>query len=375
MVKENKKYPLKVMYLIDKYVDPYAGTEKQLQYLLKNMNRLVIEPSLTLFRSSSYIETHVFPCKVNILGISKLLSAMAVLKIISFGIKIKRDGYSIVHIFFNDPSILSPIFLKLCGLKVIISRRDMGFWYTETTLAILRINRYFIDAAITNCKAVSQITYEKEFVPKDKIHVIYNGVEFPPLESENERSKINSMGFPHSKEIKVVGIVANLRPVKRIGDLIKAFAIVSRRIRNTRLVIVGAGDTNVYSDLAKKLNIDDLIHFTGKRKDVSCILKRFDVAVLCSETEGLSNALLEYMTSHVPVVCTDTGGNKELIIDEETGYLVPVGDIDLLAEKICSLLSNENKAKNYADQAKNFVTDLCDMNNMITHYEKLYSSI
>lgn len=361
------------MYLIDKYVDPYAGTEKQMQYLVRGLNRSSMEPALTIFQTSPYINEHGFPCNVTTLHIRKLFSFFTVLKIVKFGIKIKKDGYQVVHIFFNDPSIISPIFLKLCGLKVIISRRDMGFWYTNINQMILRINRYFINGVVANCNAVKRVTHEKEYIPLEKIHVIYNGYDFNEIYQSNDKVVDNDLSFPEGTS--VVGIVANIRPVKRIDDLIKAFALVNHKISNVILLIVGSGDISGYTRLVKDLGIDHKIQFMGKQKKVIDIIKKFNVAVLCSQTEGFSNSLLEYILCHVPVVCTDTGGNCELIKDGETGYLVPVGDINLLAERIYMLLSNHKKAKLFADQAAHHVTKLCGLDTMLSKHEKLYLTL
>ena len=77
--------------------------------------------------------------------------------------------------------------------------------------------------------------------------------------------------------------------------------------------------------LAGKLGVGGRVIFTGGVERPSRYIRRFDVAVLCSESEGFSNAIIEYMADARPVVCTDTGGNPELVRDGVNGYLVPVG--------------------------------------------------
>ena len=117
-----------------------------------------------------------------------------------------------VHIFFNDASIIAPLFLKLHGLKVIISRRDMGYWYTASRLAILKLNGMLIDHVVVNSIAVKDKTNKCEGVKKNKISVIYNGYDNVDLFSnENE---IDFLQYGIKETDLVLGLVANIRPLK-----------------------------------------------------------------------------------------------------------------------------------------------------------------
>ncbi len=314
-------HAMKIMYLMDAYRDPYAGTEQQLFNLIDGLDRSRFTPALALFRPSAHIDQYGFPCPVEVLNIHRMFSPRTIIKMTRFALALKRNNYRLVHIFFNDASILAPAFLKLFGIRVVISRRDMGFWYTPGKLAILRVNRIFIDRVIANCQAVKQVTHEKEGIPLEKIQVIYNG-HAPPPDPVDHNARENPPWLNDGKA--VVGIVANIRPVKRIGDLIHAFGLLRRYRSDVKLVIVGSGDTRPLQELARELNLADHVYFTGAQTDIPPIIRQFDVGVLCSESEGLSNAIIEYMQCRVPVVCTDTGGNSELVLDGETGYRVPV---------------------------------------------------
>jgi len=364
---------MKIMYLIDVYRDPYAGTEKQLYNLINGLDRSKFTPALTLFCPSVYIDTFGFPCQVNVLKIKRLFSLFSLFKMISFALTLRRSGYRIVHIYFTDASLIAPIILKLAGIKVIISRRDMGYWYTTGKLAILRLNRFVIDRVIVNCAAVKQITHKKEKVPLAKIQVIYNGYlpeKFSPVNpSTNKEPPFLKNGR------KLIGLVANIRPVKRIDDLIHAFRLLRPHCSDTELVIVGSGDTRPLEQLARKLDITEHVHFLGAQTDILPIIRQFDVAVLCSDSEGLSNAIIEYMQCLVPVVCTDTGGNDELIKNGVTGYLVPVGNIEILAEKLELMLIHPERAAEMAHCASTHVSELCNLDKMLEQHAKLYEEL
>lgn len=362
----------KIEYLIDTYVDPHAGTEKQLYQLIQTICKYNYLPHLTLLRPSEYIEEHGFPCDVSVLGIYRLFKLSSIRKIISYGRKIRKEGCRLVHIYFNDTSIITPIILKLCGLKVIISRRDMGYWYNRINLRILRINAYFVDAVVTNCLAVKTITHQKEHIPLSRIHVIFNGFQ--------AKENAGSISVPEQilqlkGGMKIIGIVANIRPIKRIDDLLKAFAMVREKLTEVALVIVGAGDISQLSQLAKELGIEDVVIFAGKQEDTEAYIRHFDVGVLCSESEGLSNAIIEYMYYGIPVVCTRTGGNVELIEDGVNGYLFEIGDIDSLAGELLSLLQNKELADQFRRKSAQHIREVCSMNSMTEGHIKLYKNL
>src|SRR5262249_9130700 len=151
----------------------------------------------------------------------------------------------------------------------------------------------------------------------------------------------------------VVGIVANLKPIKRIDVLIRAFAVAFKYDPAVRLIVVGKDSPShggrstreELESLAHLLGIHNQIIFTGGVDDPAPYVDRFTVAVLCSESEGFSNALIEYMQAGRPIVCTDTGGNPELVQDGTNGFLVPVGDVDTLADRLVKLLSDRAFAR------------------------------
>lgn len=370
---KNNGHGLKVMYLLDNYRDPFAGTERQLYSLINGLDRNRVSPAMALFRHSSYIENNGFPCPVEVLGIYKLFSLRSLHRMIAFTSRLNKEHYDIVHIFFNDASIIAPVILKLGRLKIIISRRDMGFWYNWLNLAVLNVNRFFVDAAVTNCEAVKELTHKKENIPSGRIHVIYNGYDpgNPPGTSDSG----SRISIDRRAERKLIGLVANIRPVKRISDLVHAVSMVRKKYPNIELMIIGGGDSSELKELAENLGIGNAVHFPGAQPNTPSLIPYFDIAVLCSQSEGLSNALIEYMFCQVPVVCTATGGNIELVIDNETGYLIPVGSTKDLAEKICRLLADPARAEIMARNARNFVEHLCDQENMLKKYHDLYTSL
>ena len=309
---------------------------------------------MTLLRPSEYINRNSFPCPVRTLGIFKLASLHAILKMVRFAFALRKENYQLVHCFFNDSSMIAPIFLKLFSIRVLVSRRDMGFWYTPSNLMVLRLIRPFIDHYVANSCAVKSITRQREWVSDKMISVIYNG--YLPSTNIDNQSGISAAipGVPD--DAPVIGILANLRPIKRMDTLVEAFAIVNKLFSDAYLVIVGdnvseqAEQTfNELEALAYRLGIREKIIFTDLVENPKPFVNRFTVAVLCSESEGFSNSIIEYMLARRPIICTDTGGNPEVVENDRNGLLIPVGDTDALANNLVRLLSDTTLARRLGD--------------------------
>ncbi|MBK8508728.1 MAG: glycosyltransferase [Candidatus Competibacteraceae bacterium] len=372
----------KIMYLVDYYENLKGGTESQLNQLIQYLDRSRYEPNMMVFKTSDYIEKNTLPCPVKILGFSKLLSVKTILKIWQHAFLLKKDGYCLVHCYFNDSTIVAPFFMKLAGLCVIVSRRDMGFWYTPINLLLLRWVSRFVDAYVANSQAVKLLVQKKEWISTDKIKVIYNGFEPVSLYKSKIETKDVISSIP--SDVPIIGIVANLRPIKRIDVLVNAFILVNEYYPKAYLMIVGdeisEQASSTFKELKKIINnfvLKDRVIFTGAVDDPRYYIEKFTIAVLCSESEGFSNSIIEYMQARKPIVCTNTGGNPEIIKDNYNGFLVPVGDTKALANRLVQLLSNNALAYSLGEAAYETVsiyTHSRMVNEHMNFYDKILSS-
>ena len=216
----------------------------------------------------------------------------------------------------------------------------MGLWYSPGKLWLARLANRFVDRIIANSRAVAEHAIQHER-PRARIEVIYNGysrsrMAQPALPGLRERLGIGA-------DDPVVGMVANLRPVKRPADAIHAFARTHRDHTSAHLILIGEGTLEADLEaLAEQLGVRRSVHLLGSLPDVIPVVKHFRVGLLCSESEGFSNSLLEYMACGVPPVSTRVGGNEELIEDGKTGYLVATGDVAALASRISGLLADRD---------------------------------
>lgn len=366
------KAPEPILFVIDHFRNPFAGTEGQLYQLVKNLDRERFTPHLLVLTDSDYLRTGQFPCDYTVLGSQRLASPLTWLRLAQLARGFRRQGYLLAHVFFNDSSLICPPIFSLFGIRTLISRRDMGYWYTPGLLRALRVTGRFVTGVLTNSEAVAEITHRKEGIPRERITVIYNGVV--------DRSAEKQAEIPELVALKQGGtviamLVANIRPIKRIEDAIEATARLVDHEKPLHLVVVGGGDFGPLQALASENGVSDRVHFLGARSDVPGCLAHADIGLLCSESEGFSNSIVEYMQQEIPVVCTDTGGNPEAITHGETGFLYPVGDVPALAETMELLVSDEEKRLSVGGRAREDARSRFSVNQCVNRHQAFYGSI
>ena len=349
-----ERAPMKILYVMDalEWGETAAGTEAQLVQLLTHLDRDRFEPHLAVFRPTAYTASgRAFPCPLTVLDIPKLLDARSVMKLARLSGHIRSSGFRVAHVFLNDASISAPFFCRIGGARVIVSRRDMGFWYTKAALGALRVSNLFVNRIVTNSDAVKRNVHDRERYPLRRIDVVANGhdparFDLAPLAGFRERFNIGASD-------PIVGMVANFNPWKRHTDLVRAFAHVRREHPSAHLVLVGTGATMETCSLARELGIEGAVHVVEGVTEAIPVVKHFTVGVLCSQSEGLSNAVIEYLGSGKPVVCTNVGGNVELVQENETGFLIAPGDVDALANRITRLLADPTLIAAMGQRARN----------------------
>jgi glycosyltransferase involved in cell wall biosynthesis len=167
-----------------------------------------------------------------------------------------------------------------------------------------------------------------------------------------------------------VGMIAEFRPDKDF----KTFLLAGRRLLsrpNVTFVTVGDGET---LENMKELVSDggDRFQFLGRQKDVEKIASSFSVGVLATFTEGISNSIMEYMVMAKPVVVTDCSGSRELVLEGETGFLVPPQDPVALADRIAYLLDNPGKARKMGQAGRKHIEDHFSLKTMVDQTVDIY---
>lgn len=360
-----------ILFVIDQFVNPYAGTEGQLLKLLQMMPAAGFEPRLLVLKNSSFIHDQPMPCRVDVLSHHRLSSPGTWLSLWRYAKRSKANGISLAHVFFNDASLICPPVFRLAGIQTLISRRDMGYWYTPLLVRLLRFTRRWVTGVVVNSEAVRKVTEDVEGYKHDQVHVIYNGysvVDITTLKPVPELNTLRTLG-------PVALLVANIRPIKRISDAVAALALLKGRGHNMTLAVIGGGDITPLKRQAEALGVSDRILFLGKRSDVASCLAYGAVGLSCSESEGYSNSVVEYMQAGLPVVASDVGGNREAVVDGVTGCRYLAGNIEALADRLQSLLVDHEKRKAMGREGKKLAIQRHELEGMIQAHAQLYSEL
>ncbi len=174
---------------------------------------------------------------------------------------------------------------------------------------------------------------------------------------------------------KLLAHLSNFRPVKRILDVVEVFARIARAMP-ARLLMIGDGpDRSAAEYLALRLGVHDRIHFVGKQENVHELLPLADLMLMPSEMESFGLAALEAMACGVPAIATRVGGVPELIDDQLTGLLFPIGDVEAMASAAIHLLRDQPRLATMADAARKTAQDRFCTTRIIPLYEEYYQRI
>lgn len=210
-----------------------------------------------------------------------------------------------------------------------------------------------------------------------KTRVIYNGVSADRVTvTDAQRAEVRrELGLPTGA--RVAGIVARLEPMKQHETFLRAAARVREVLPNAYFLIVGDGSLrSALEARARELGLDGHARFLGDRLTVAPYIDLLDVAALSSSgKEGCSNFLLEAMALGKPSVCTDIGGNPEVIVHGQTGLLVPPGDPERFADALLLLLTDTDRGRRMGEHARRAFDGRFSVGQMVRAYEQLYDEL
>lgn len=208
---------------------------------------------------------------------------------------------------------------------------------------------------------------------KNDIKVVLNGIDLKAY-SQMRDNKLRSQLKISESDIVFI-CVGRLAKIKRHDVLIKAFSKLDTK-KDVKLLIVGEGPTKQKIErLIVKLGLSKSVKMLGFRSDVPNLLAASDCFILSSQSEGLSYSITEAMASGLPVVVTDVGGNKELVLNEQSGYLVPPNNLDLFAEKMQCIIDDNKKRKQFGNKAKEIAHEKFSITTMIEKYINIYKKM
>jgi len=268
---------------------------------------------------------------------------------------------------------------RLAGVRKCINWENETFKkypFHKLTMLGRRILHLGIDTVVAAAKGHGDYIAVEEKIPRRKIRTIYNGVDPGRFQSDlTPEEARRRLGIPPGSP--VVGIVAALRPDKAHHVFLQAARKVLDAAPDTRFLIIGDGPQRPFlENLSSELKLGEHVHFLGFQRQLADILAAVDIDCLSSypRQETLSVAAIEAMSAGVPIVCTDVGFMKEIVIPGETGFLVPVDDPAALAEKLLLLLKDPELRRRMGGRARQMVQERLSVEKMARAFEALMAS-
>lgn len=286
----------------------------------------------------------------------------------------RRERPHIVHNYLLRANAVGSVAARLARVPLVLASKrgchEMRGW----ELRGARLGNALSDCVTTNAEAVRDFVEQDESCPRAKMVVIPSGIDtdrFRPLADADYKERLGlRAGDP------VVGIVTRMRVRKGVEEFLSAMIEVRRRFPGAQAVIVGEVELDdALRRLAADGGLDGDLHLLGRRSDMPEVLSAFDLFVLCSHDEGMSNAILEAMAMEKPVVATDVGGTGEVVREGVTGRLVPPRVVEPLAQAIAGVLADPGQMAAMGRTGRQVVVEHFSARSMVRQMETLYERL
>jgi L-malate glycosyltransferase len=288
---------------------------------------------------------------------------------------LKQHQVEIVHSHDFYSNIFGMTGASLARIRGrIASKRETTGTRTTAQRTVERNAFKLAHAVVANATAVKDQLIG-EGVNKDKIAVIYNGIDLARFPQNGTRDEaLARLGLDRLQGRLVITMVANFEyRVKDHPMLLRTAQRVAKEVPEAIFVIAGEGELRAETEqLATVLGVKDSCLFTGRCASVPDLLAASDICLLTSQAEGFSNSILEYMAAGRVVVATNVGGASEAIVEGETGHLVNSGDDVAMAARIIELLRNPEQRIELGRHGRRVVEERFSLQSRLSNTSALY---
>jgi len=359
------KSKIKIVYILPTL--DRGGAERFLADLILNLNRQIYEPTLILFKRGGdwLAELTAENVPVIILDKKRRLDLKNFWQLFWTLKKLKPQ---IVHTQLGG-DLYGRLAARILKVPVIISTEQNVNPDAKPLISFFKkLTSHWADKIVAISQAVRDDVINRYQIPIEKVTVIYNGLEIKKF-LNNERE------IPVSQESIRVGTIGRLEPQKGQTVLIKAWGMINQPTWSCHL----AGEGSLTAELTQQItraNLNQQVKLIGPITNVALFLKELDIFVLPSLWEGLGIVLLEAGLSGCPIIASQVDGVTE-IINEKTGWLVPAGDAEILAQKIVWLGNNlsDPAVQDKTIHLKEKIIQKFSITRISEQYSELYQSL
>lgn len=366
----------------------HGGSERQMIALATRLprDRFEVEFILLTNRGPFAGEVERAGIRVRVLGSARrattpapVFAARVAIKVLRYIAWARRGRYDIVDAWLYHAYALTALTKPLAGVPIMVAGRrslsDFKDGFGLIDRSIDRLARRWSDGIVANAEAVRRDVSRREHLDPDRILVIRNGVEIPPALGAQSRASIRAQWRVADTDL-VVGVVANYKPGKGLEAVVRTAGTLAASHPTTRFVLVGEGESRPFLErLIAERHLGDRVILHGSELDARRLYGAFDVVVQASETEGMPNVLLEAAAAGAAIVATDAGGTSDIVLDGQTGILVPIADEDALVRSLRQVLEDPALRASLGAAARDHVARTFGMDRLVAETAELYESL
>jgi glycosyltransferase involved in cell wall biosynthesis len=353
-----------------------GGSQTHLMQVLRLLDRDTFEPVLCCLTGKGALleRARASGATVVDLGMRSFRSLDMAAGVAKLARELRRGRADVVHNYLLRANVVGSLAARAAGVPAVLCSKRGCHWRRGWELAGARLSNRLAHRVTCNAEAVREFVHENERCPKEKMVVIPSGVDtdrFRPLPPGDYKARL---GLDPTRP--VVGIVTRMRVRKGVEEFLRAMAVVRERRPDAEIVIVGevALDEDLQR-LVDETRLRDHLRLLGRRSDIPEVLSAFDVFVLSSHDEGMSNAILEAMSMELPVVATDVGGTGEVVRQGATGLLVPPKEVAPLAAAIEDVLNDPERGRRMGRLGREIVQERFSARAMVRQMQSLYITL
>lgn len=284
---------------------------------------------------------------------------------------LRREKFDIILTNMDKELRFAGLAAKIVGNSIVIPRRGIDYPLKNKIRYRFTYNK-LADALLANSEATKlSLLRNAPWLDPERIHVVYNGIDPKPFMGESEINLRKEWGL-HADAV-IIGFAGQLDERKGIDCLLRSFARTAAVHKNVHLVIAGEGPMrSEIEEFSRKNNLDTKIHLVGFLDGIEDFMKSIDVFVLPSLWEGFGIVLIEAMAAGKPAITTNVSSMPEIVLDGETGRIVPVDDADALSQAMNDLVHDEKLRELLGSKARTRVLEKFTLDRMLDSLEKFF---
>lgn len=351
-----------------------GGSERQAVELVKRLDRSRFELLMACFRHEGpFIEDlKGYLSDLLVFPLTSLCNGSTFREAGRFLRFLRQNRVDVLQSFDLYANLFAVPLARLAGVPVVLGcRRDEGVMRSKGHQKAELLSYRLATGVVANAEAIKEQLVRRDGLRPEKVWVIPNGLDLDRFHELEQAGPARRTG-----EV-TVAVVANIRPEKGHRVFLDAVQRLVKPLPNVRFLIVGGGiNEEEVRAAVQRLGLSERVTMTGVVNPIPPLLKSIDIVVLPSlSNEGLPNSVMEGMAASLPIVATDTGGTRELVIDGHTGFLIPPGDGTVLADRIERLCRDAELRRKMGEAGRNHIVQHYTAERMARKFAALYEDL